>query len=329
MLIRTFQYTCVLLSFLLVMAGCKDEDYAIPEPKDALQNDVIKRSLGPNLVGLNIEFAYAMALPPARGKLTNAQVEATIAGAATTYLENKSYYTNGSGVDVGVQIGNASVNSGAITKVDFTKDTSAATLRYFYVVPEEARGKKVSFRFSATSSNGETVTYNMGPFDVAKMDMKLDLVVKDAGNCFISIADMAVYNAADAATKAASIDMVYIYRALTNATYNHSLVSPGAEAQYLQGAVMPAGVNKVTRLIKAWNLRDFHLARNRYNVYIDDIDFQKQDFAGAPNIAINLKAEAGAWVETADGKYRAYIYINKVDDAGKSATISIKRYPMQ
>jgi hypothetical protein len=40
-----------------------------------------------------------------------------------------------------------------------------------------------------------------------------------------------------------------------------------------------------------------------------------------------MKAEAGAWIETADGKYRAYIYINSVNAAG-TAVISIKRYAM-
>jgi hypothetical protein len=320
----------LLLSLPFALAACsEDEDYAVPTPKNELQNDVIKRSMGPNIVGNNIEFAYAMALPPAKGKLSSAQVEATIAGAATTYLEYRSFYTNGSGQDVGVAIGNPSVNTGAVTKVDFTKDTSAATLRYFYNVPTDARGKTVTFTFSAQSSDGGKVTYKMGPYKVSKMDMKLDLVVRDATNYFISIADMAVYNAADAATKGNAIDLVYVYRALTNATYNHSFVSPSSEAQYLQGAVVPAGLTNSTKLQKAWNLRDVQLSRAAYNVYIDDIDFDKIDFTGAPNFAINMKAEAGIWVETADGKYRAYIYINKVDNAGKNATISIKRYPLQ
>lgn len=50
---------------------------------------------------------------------------------------------------------------------------------------------------------------------------------------------------------------------------------------------------------------------------------------GAPDYAVNLKEEAGAWVETADGKYRAYIYLNKVNNGGKSAVISMKRYTMK
>ncbi|MFY0254750.1 DUF4466 family protein [Chitinophaga sp. 30R24] len=42
-----------------------------------------------------------------------------------------------------------------------------------------------------------------------------------------------------------------------------------------------------------------------------------------------MKEQAGVWVETTDGKYRAYIYINKADDTNKSAVISIKRYTMK
>ncbi|MCK7556590.1 DUF4466 family protein [Chitinophaga sedimenti] len=144
----------LLLSFPFALAACsEDEDYAVPTPKNELQNDVIKRSMGPNIVGNNIEFAYAMALPPAKGKLSSAQVEATIAGAAPTYLEYRSFY-QWQRPDVGVAIGNPSVNTGTVTKVDFTKDTSAATLRYFYNVPTDARGKTVSFTFSAQSSDG-------------------------------------------------------------------------------------------------------------------------------------------------------------------------------
>jgi hypothetical protein len=54
--------------------------------------------------------------------------------------------------DVGVVVGSPSVNSQNKTTVTFTTDTVAATLRYFYVIPEEARGKTVTFTFSAKSS---------------------------------------------------------------------------------------------------------------------------------------------------------------------------------
>lgn len=326
---KYFGYTLWLFSLCLSIVGCKDKDYAIPEPKNELQNDCIKRTLGPNLAGLNIEFAYAMALPAARGKIVSAQVEASIQGDSATYLENKSYYTNGSGEDVGIPIGEPSVNEGNITKVTFTKDTNAVTLRYYYVIPKAAQGKEVRFTFTAKSSNGETVTYSMGPYAISKMDMALDLPVKDGDACFISVADMAVYNEKDATANADKIDLVYLYRSIPDITFKHALVSPGADTAYLPGIVLPAGVNRVTKVRKTWALRDFHLARLQYGIYIDDVDFRQLDMSGTPDYAISLKSEAGVWVETADGKYRAYIYINKADDGKKSGTISMKRYTLK
>lgn len=316
-----------LLFLVLEMMACQEE-YAIPEAKTKFQNDAIKRTLGPNLVGLDIEFAYAIALPASKGKLVSAQVEASIAGATGTYLENHSYHTNGSGIDVGIKIGEPSISEGKITKVTFTADTSAATLRYFYRIPEEARGKTVTFNFSAKSSSGENVSYAIGPCTIAKMDMVLDLAVKDGDTCYISLADMAVYNGADAAAKSDKIDLVYLYRPLSNITFAHALVAPAADSQYRPEVTLPAGVNRSTKIRKAWNLRDQHLARLQFGIFIDDLDFQQLNLTDAPNYVINLRAEAGTWVETADGKYRAYIYLNKVDNNKKSAIISMKRYEL-
>lgn len=323
-------YSLLLLMFAVIFfTACQDEEYSLPTLEGGLHNDCIKRTLGPNVVGLNLEFAYAMALPRAEGKIVSAQVEATIAGGSATYMEYRSFSTNSSGVDVPVTVGSPSVTSGTKTEVVFTRDTCAATLRYFYIIPEEARGKTVKFTFSAKASNGQTVSYEMGPYTIANMDMKLDMVVSDNNNSYISIADMAVYNAATAATKAANIDLVYLYRTYTTATFNHALVAPAANPDYKPGITLPAGVSNSAKIWKVWALRDQHLARLQYGIYIDDLDFQALDFTGAPDYAINLKAEAGTWVETADGKYRAYIYINKIDNTKKEMTISIKRYLMK
>lgn len=312
----------------MAFTACKDEEYALPTLKSGLQNDAIKRTLGPNVVGLNIEFAYAMAIPESEGRLTSAKVEASIPGAAGTWLENNAYYTNGSGIDVPTQMGEPASTSGAVSEMTFTRDTVAATLRYYYVIPEEARGKEVDFTFSAKASNGQTVSYKMGPYKIARMEMVLDKVAVDNAACFISIADMAVYDAAAAAANPDKIDLVYLYRVVSGKTFAHALVSPAADPQYLPGVTLPAGVSKSTRMIKAWALRDQQLARLQYGIFIDDVDFEKIDLSTAPNFAINLKAESGTWVETADGKYRAYIYVNSVNNGGKSMTLSMKRLQM-
>ena len=333
---KYFQAT-FLLSMILLGNACSEEEYAIPKPKSGLQNDCIKRSMGPNLVGMPIEFAYAMALQPTEGSLVSARVEASIPGAVGTKLENRAFYTNGSGQDVGTAIGDPSVTDGNITEIVFNRDTSAVTLRYYYIAPEEARGQSVKFTFSATDSNGKTVTYPMGPYNVAKMDFVLDKAVNNNSLAYISIADMTVYDAAGAAANPDKIDLVYLYRVVTKTVNNtptnvfgHSLVSPAADPQYLPGVTLPVGVNKSARISKAWNLRDAHLNRTvGSNIYVDDIDFQKLNIDNAPNFAINMKAESGAWVETADGAYRAYIYVNSVNNAaGGSMVISMKRYAM-
>jgi hypothetical protein len=322
------KYIAVAVLLVTTTTGCSKKEYKIPTPKDVLQNDCIKRTQGPNIVGQTIEFAYAMAILPEKGKLTNAKVEASIDGAAGTWMENKSYYTNNSGVDVGISVGNASVTAKNVTSVAFNKDTNAATLRYYYIIPDEARGQSVSFTFSAGSSNGETVSYKMGPYTIAKMDMKKNISLTDGGLMYISIADMTAYNATDAAAKAASIDLVYLYRNITTSAFNFALVSPAADAQYLPGVTLPGGVNRSTYERRVVNLQDYNLAQMQYGIYIDDPDFQQLNMTNEPNYAINLKQEAGVWVETADHKYRAYIYFNTATTASKSAVISMKRYTL-
>lgn len=318
-----------LFSLVLLVSSCKKEEYSIPVLPSDLQNDCIKHSLGPIVAGTDIVFAYAMALKPEEGKLVSAQVEATIAGAAGTYLAHQSLHTNASGVNIGVTVGDPSVTTGQTTVVTFNVDTCAATLRYYYRVPDEAKGKKISFKFSARASNGQTVFINMGPYQVRNMDMKLDMLAISDSRCFLSIADMAVYDAAEAAANPDKIDLVYLFRSIPGITFNHSLVSPSADPEYIRDVVLPSGLTNVTKIFKAWNVQDQQLARLQFGVFVDDEDFKKMDFTGASDFAINVKAEAGIWAETSDGKYRAYIFINKIDNVNKQITLSVKRLQMK
>ncbi|NIG56028.1 DUF4466 family protein [Chitinophaga sp. Cy-1792] len=330
MKLKLKSYTPALLGIALMAASCsKDDSYKVPTAKNELQNEVIKRTISPNIVGGTIEFAYAMALPQTKGKLVSAQVEASIAGATGTWMENKSYYYDVTALqDVGIQVASPSVTTNTTTVTTFTKDTNAVTLRFYYVVPEEARGKTVSFTFSAKSSDGATVSAKMGPFNVSKMDMKLDLGVTDGDSTYISIADMKVYRKSDAISDPSKIDLIYMFR--SGGVIGHCLVAPGAPKDYLQDFLPPNNVTNATKIIKVYGLRDQQLARAQYGVFIDDVDFVQQSFTTAPNAIFQLKTDgSGAWVETADGKYRAYIYCNVVDDAKKRMTISIKRYTMK
>ncbi len=324
-MLRSLQYfriAPVVVAVALAMSACKKEEYALPTAPEGLQNDVLKRSQGPNVVGEQIEFAFAMAILD--GKLGSAQVEASIPGAAGTFLEHRSFHTDGSGVDVPVEVGSPSVTTGNTTVVTYGKDTGAATLRYYYVIPEAARGQQVNFRFTTTASDGTTKTINAGPYTISKMDIVRMLDVSNNNMAYISLEDMAVYNETDAAANAGKIDLAYLYRNITTSAFNHALVAPAA-TEYLPDVTLPAGVNRTAKIRKEFGLQDQQLVSNLASgKYIDDADFEQLNLSESPNFAINLKAEAGVWVETADGKYRAYVYINSVNANG-SAKISIKR----
>ena len=323
---KNIQFSFLVIMMLALLVACKKEEYTIPDPVSQLTNDCIKRTIGPSIVSLPLEFAYAMAIPKSSGKLVSAQVEASIAGATGTYLEHRSFFTNASGVDVPVLVGSPSVTVDKTTKMTYSIDTNAATLRYYYVIPEEARGQSVSFTFSVTSSDGKTASYKMGPYTVSKMSIRRNLAVSNGVNAFISIEDMAVYNAAAAAPIAGKIDLVYLFRA-SPTTFAHALVSPGADAAYLPGVVLPSGMNRSTKLRKVFNLQDRNLANLQFGIYVDDIDLKNVDMVDMPNYAIGLRAEAGVWVETADKKYRAYIFVNSITPAG-TAVISMLRYTL-
>ena len=330
-MIRNLLYkTALILCIITVAIGCKEEEYSAPAAKSGLQNDCIKKSVGPGLAGIDIEFMYAMAIQKGEGKLVSARVEASIPGASQTYLEHRSFYTDGVGNDIGVPVATPSVTNGTVTEVTFNVDTNAATLRYYYRPTPDAADKDVSFTFSATSSNGQTVTYKMGPYRIRRMEIAPNLPVSNGNKCYISVENMAVYNATEASAIPDKIDVVYLYRSIAGITFNHSLVAPAVDAIYRPGITLPNGVNRNTKIQKAWNVRDIHLGANAGTgnnsyVYLDDEDFKTLNLSGAPNYAINMLAQSGIWVETADSKYRAYIYVNSVNANG-SAIIGIKRY---
>jgi len=319
-------YIAFFLSVILFLS-C-EEEYTLPVARTDFRNDCIKRSLGPNVEGLTIDFVYAMALGYGTGTIVSAQVEASVAGAPGTYLEHRSYHANSSGKDTPVIIGNPSVTQNTKTEVVFTKDTCAAALRYYYKIPPEAKGKEVSFIFSAKASTGETVRHEMGPYFIARMDMALDMVLSDDNKMYFSVGDMAVYDADEAAARPEKVDLVYLYRSVPGVTFAHALVAPAAGSEYLPDVILPPGVDRQTRLIKVYGLRDRHLARIQYGIYVDDPDFSNVDFSKASGFAINMRADYGAWIETGDGKYRAYLFVNAVNNSARTIKISIKRYPV-
>jgi len=328
-----YKYLFSMLICGLALVSCNNDITLIGDSVTALSNECIKRSLpvAPNIVGSNIEFAYAMAIPKELGTLKSAQVTASIAGAEGTYFNPNSYNTNNAGIDVPVLVAAESTTSGATTSTTFTVDTCAATLRYYYIIPEEARGKEVSFTFSVKASNGQTAEYKMGPYKISKMDMTLNQVLTSGNKCYISFRTdneaLHIYSAADIqanSSLASQIDLVYSYNASADLT--HGFFAANSPEVYRPNVVFPNGFSNNTKILKVYGLRDRQLANLNYSQHVDDLDLETMDYTNAESFAVKMVAEAGLWIETGDGKYRAYVFINKI--AANTVTISAKRYAL-
>ena len=119
----------------------------------------------------------------------------------------------------------------------------------------------------------------------------------------------------------ASIDLVYAFSSKSDIT--HAFFTPATPAEFLSGVTIPSGAGN-SKLVRVYNLQDRQLSNLNNAKFVDDLDFQQMDFSGSTGYALRLGEQYGVWVETADGQYRAYVYVNKV--ASNTMTISVKRY---
>jgi Domain of unknown function (DUF4466) len=305
-----------LLSFLVLAFGCSKENVS------TLKNDVIKKSIGPNLVNDTIKFAYAMGIPG--GKLVSASVDATIPGAPKTGFGPYSWRTDNNGNDVPVLVAKDCLTNGKISGATFI-DTCASTLRYNYAIPEEARGKSVSFNFSCKGNNGEVVSFSTPEYKMSKMDIQRNITLVTGGACYLSIKQMKAFTMAEvlANNLAGEIDLIYFYSATSG--IGHSLVSPATSPEYLYTALVPADSTKVS---KRRDVRDSQLG-SAYSEFIDDLDFETLVISSnEQNFIYGFAANAGAFVSIGSAKYMAYLFVNSIDNTNKKMVISIKRYPL-
>lgn len=306
----------ILVSILLAVTACQNEDTTL------LKNDFIKKTIGPNIVNDTIEFAYAMAIPG--GKIVSAEVVASIAGAPNTRLEPYSWYTNKGGVDIPVIVAKDCITENNKSVATFI-DTCASTLRYKYAIPEEARGKTVSFRFSCTANNGETATISSPEYKVSKMYKQRSIMLTSGAACYLSLKQMKAFTLAEviANNLTNEIDLIYFYNAAVGVT--HSLVSPATSADYLYGTIIPTGSTNDNKISKRRDVRDLQLGSPKAE-FIDDLDFETLNIDAAQNFVYNLNMSYGAFIITGNGKYKAFILVNYVDDTSKKMLVSIKRY---
>lgn len=309
----------VFLAFVIFLSCSKQEE------EQLLKNDLLKKTTSPAIVGQPLEFAYA--LGTLEGKVKSAKAEASLAGATGTGFELYSWYTNRTnGVDQPVLTVNESTTDGAVSTATLM-DTNAVTLRYKYIIPEDARGKEVSFTFTGTSTTDRVVSAQSPSVKISKMDMKRLINLADGGKCYVSIADMAAYTKleVEAQNLSAKIDFVYIYRAtISGYTFGHAFVALD-NAQFTTDLAIPATWTKqATLLDKRIDIYDMQLKAAIPMKYIDDIDLEKTTVTNWVNYAYGFSANHGAFVRTADGTYMAYVYVNALNNTAKTMTISIK-----
>lgn len=321
--------TGILSCLLLSLASCSDKD----DENASLKNELIKRTVSPLLVGEKIEFAYAMG--SLTGKLKTARAEASFGGSAGTGFEPYAWHTE-NGTDVSTVVAKDCLTDGTVSTATLM-DVQATTLHYYYVIPPELKGKEVSFVFSATSQANETVTFSTPAYKVSNMDMAKSITLEgtDHGARYFSIEDMKAYTLqeVESGNLSSKIDFVYAYAAKKQSgahayDYKHAFFSPAATAYYPDGFTLPASWEKRSTLMeKKLYMWDGQLKDDpNNNIYVDDLDLQQQSFDNSADYVLDLKGEGSVFMKSHDGKYVAYLYINKLDNSKKTAVVGIKRY---
>ncbi len=321
------RYSILMILFIglsFVFNSCSDDD------ETTLINDLIKKTVGPNIVGNEVQFAYVMVAP--YSNLDAAYAEVSIPGADGTGFEPYSYYTNTSGQDIGVTVATDCTTTGGKSQAIFI-DTLAATLRYHYIIPEEARGKTVSFRFSCKEKNGKTATYQAQDQKISKIRLKKGIVITSGNRCYISIKNRAAYTLEEVQAQGLTndIDLIYNYKVVAGVNYGHALLSPGSPSEFMEGAVVPAGANNVSKVEKQVYTFDRQLvidpskepSSGGYS-FIDDIDFETYNPGPASSFVLNMARGESVWVVSADGKQKAFVQVNSV--AANTMTVSLKSY---
>jgi hypothetical protein len=313
----------VFLSAFLGVVSCAEEEEVL------LMDDFIMKTYAPAIAGEPLDFAYAMGAM--EGTLVSATASVNIAGAPGTGFDPNSYHVDSRGNDVGVIVADT-ITEGDLSSATFTADTALATLRYRYVIPEEAMGETVSITFSAESSIGETVTTTTDEYRISNMILKRDILLTDEDVCFFSVEDMQGYTEAEviAGGLQDKIDLIYIYDALNpdGFVYGHALVSPGSDEKYFNEVNVPADFRINSTLIeKKAYLWDNHFTAEVPTVYVDDIDLETLDLSGAADFVLGITSKNSVFIETADGRYHAYLYINNA--RGGELTFGIKRLEIQ
>jgi hypothetical protein len=105
---------------------------------------------------------------------------------------------------------------------------------------------------------------------------------------------------------------------------NHSFIAP-AHPLFLNAGYVPVGWTKNNTCIEVRKWDDMQLKGAAPNNYVTDRDIQNAELKGVSSAEYNLAADFGMLIQTADGIYRAYVYVKSVNNGNRSVTIGIKR----
>lgn len=306
--------------------------------------DCIDRSWGIHMVGEELSFAFAAAMPHGTGSIASVKVVASIAGAEGTDIDVNTYKTGNAGEEVPTLIAKKILQSDpCASKVDMLRDTNAITLRYKYIIPEEARDKNVSFMFYVSNNRGEVIGREMGPVHCSRQYCKTGLEASNS-RCYISLEDMAVYTYDEVVAGNKTVDVVYAYREVPTDSspggagsvggLNKCFMAPTSEAIHrikeLSNVKLPP-VERNTKLRESAHAKDEVIEKSKWHLYVTDEDFAAMDFerAGYSNLVTNfVTAYNCIWIETVDGKYRGWMWVNTAAGAGDSIRFGLKRYNM-
>lgn len=309
---------------LAALMSCSKGDRGIAS---GLGNDCINRYYYvPYIAGTEMEFAYAMFMPKGSGRIDEAEVVCSTPGAPGTFLDNNAYDVDEYGQDRPHRMGAPCVEESGKYTVTFDVDTVAATLRFHYIIPEEAKGKQIRFHFKVKAGN-QVATFDTPDYYVRKMDMKLDIPMTKT-SCFFSMETMEAYTAEEAEAAGIPIDFVWGYSTAFTTKEDRSFFANAARLDKFSAFFsqpVPAVQMNDTKNLYRFTIIEPQLGRQEFDgFYIDDRDFETLSLDCDSDGLIGINNRNGFWMETSDKKYLAYVYCNTL--SAEACTISIKRY---
>lgn len=320
-------FSLYLLLYAVAVAFCS----SCSDDESPLRNDLLRKDVGPVLVGNTLEFAYAIGSTDGT-PIKAVEVTASFPGAEGTGIAINSRYTNpDNGEEEEVRIATETSTEGTVSKA-YIVDTVAATIRYFYVVPEVARGSKIKFHFRSITGTGEA-TVQSPEYTVSNVEIFKNLSLSSGERSCFSLETMQSYSVAQVEEMgiAGKIDFIYTYKPTMGSgwSFAYGLVSPSNEKGYLYPVEIPSGAANRTLMEKRY-WPDGQLKTSGVpTIYVDEIDLRQAALDGVTAHAYELGQDQGILIKSHDGKYIAYLYINETSSNLKRMSFAIKRLTLK